>query len=641
MQPTLITKDILQARKAKLEQVKEDLKKEFFGLDSIIDRVVNAITAWYIFPQIIVRPVVINLWGMTGVGKTQLIRRLVHHLEMADKFVEIQLDGGSGGSVWNSTLSSVLGDSVIEEGTPGILLLDEVQRFRTVADNGEEIRVERYMDVWPLLSDGKFSSDSGSFQDIEMMLLNRKDRIRRRKLERDVSETSEDTLASEEPDEDTGMGIWAAQSFKRLLHLTEPISEIMHWDDDRAIQVLQHVKRERKSWETDYSKLLIFIAGNLDSAFPGSHATYDSDTDADYYHELTKKITINEIKYALGKRFKPEQIARFGNHHIIYPSLSKSTYQSIIRNVVQKYTVEMEAASGVALTLDERIYDKIYENSVFPTQGTRPVFSSIHKIMSTLMVDVAFWCLTNEKTHASIILDELGNNVRGVSGTDHTDWMPLDLELDRQKDSAPQWFKQYVAVHEAAHAVVYMVLFGQIPHEIRTNAQTMVGGFMTTDLDAEDKIRTKAQFQSDIAVCLGGYAGESIIFGAPNISQGSKNDIAKATTIASNMVRNLGFVEGPVRIDSAFDNHLTHILDAGEYNPVIRSLMLTGLETANTILRSNFLMWQNLVAKLLEKGFLTKDEIFALLTDLGVAGVLQSASNPAAIAQESITKFLP
>ena len=37
--------------------------------------------------------------------------------------------------------------------------MDEFQRFRTVSDKGEDIKLERYPDVWMLLSDGRFPTD--------------------------------------------------------------------------------------------------------------------------------------------------------------------------------------------------------------------------------------------------------------------------------------------------------------------------------------------------------------------------------------------------------------------------------------------------------------------------------------------------
>jgi SpoVK/Ycf46/Vps4 family AAA+-type ATPase len=142
-------------RSEELRRVHAELKAELFGIDDIIDRMIESIRAWYVMPEIIQRPVIVCLWGLTGTGKTQLVRLLAQKLGFYDRFVEVQMDGFSHGSGYRrNSVSGMLADSSIHEGAPGILLLDEFQRFRTINDKGADLRVERYQDVWALLSDG-------------------------------------------------------------------------------------------------------------------------------------------------------------------------------------------------------------------------------------------------------------------------------------------------------------------------------------------------------------------------------------------------------------------------------------------------------------------------------------------------------
>jgi cell division protease FtsH len=65
-----------------LEKVKSTLKSEFIGLDEIIDKIITAITPWYVTPEVIQRPIVVSLWGMTGTGKTSVISRLIELLDI-------------------------------------------------------------------------------------------------------------------------------------------------------------------------------------------------------------------------------------------------------------------------------------------------------------------------------------------------------------------------------------------------------------------------------------------------------------------------------------------------------------------------------------------------------------------------------
>ena len=131
----------LAQRQRQLAAAAAQLKSELIGIDEVIDRVIDAIRAWYVLPQLIQRPVIVCLWGLTGTGKTQLTRRLAQLLGFYDRFVEVQMDGFSHGAGYrSSTISGMLADSGIAEGAPGVLVLDEFQRFRTVNAKREEVK---------------------------------------------------------------------------------------------------------------------------------------------------------------------------------------------------------------------------------------------------------------------------------------------------------------------------------------------------------------------------------------------------------------------------------------------------------------------------------------------------------------------
>jgi polynucleotide 5'-kinase involved in rRNA processing len=81
----------LPERAAKLEKIKPILKSEFVGLDAQIDQIINSISGWYMLPDAQSRPLIINLWGMTGTGKTTLVRRLVNLLEFDTSYSEVDV----------------------------------------------------------------------------------------------------------------------------------------------------------------------------------------------------------------------------------------------------------------------------------------------------------------------------------------------------------------------------------------------------------------------------------------------------------------------------------------------------------------------------------------------------------------------
>lgn len=597
-----LNKATIAGKREVLESVKAQLKTEFFGLDEIIDKVIDSLSAWYIFPEIITRPVIVNLWGMTGVGKTQLIRRLVSLLDFSSKFVEVQMDGGSSSNYWERKLSSILAQSTIEEGTPGILLLDEIQRFRTVDEHGEDVKVESYQDVWTLLSDGRFSADSSAFAEIEMMIL---------QSDFDSGKfgpTDEDDDEDERPrnpNKKRVMYPYEAKNLKKLLRLPEGIQEIMQWSTNEVMRALENARSQRTSWEIDYSKLVIFIAGNLDNAFVGATSTEDSDTDADFYHQLTKNISVNNIKEALLGRFRPEQISRLGNNHIIYPSMSKLSYQKLIASTCQKYTDEMTNVSGITFDVDQSVLDEIYDNSVFPTQGTRPVFSSIHKIFSTLLVNVAFWAIENDHKALRMQVTDDRKHIEVTAGN-ISKIFPVDLELNERKAKTSLDFKTCVGVHEVGHAVMYAILTKKAPFEVKINANSFRGGYMLQQQD--DEALTKHQVLDSICVTLAGRAIEELVFGKDNITTGATSDIHKATEWASNYVRKFGFDGYIAHVDSDCNNSIAWVTQIDETNKNVVGVLDSMYARTMKLLTNNMDYVMHIADILISKGALTQAE---------------------------------
>lgn len=526
----------------RLNEIAIELKQELFGIDPIIDRVIKSISGWYIAPEIVTRPVIINLWGMTGVGKTDLVRKLVQKLEFQQRFVEIQMDGGSEKSTGlNKSIQSVLSRSNINEGQPGVLLLDEMQRYRTVANNENEIKNDAYKDVWTLLSDGKFSIDASVFDELEMMLHCRAFSDDRKQA--GISDDEDDDIPQKKLAK-TKFKIYPyeAKELKQLLKLPNSIDEIMTWSSDHVIAEIKNVKYSKKEWEADYTKLLIFISGNLDSAFEGAISTNDCDTDADFFHELTKKVTVTEIKQHLKKRFNPEQVARFGNNHIIYPSLNKDTYKRLITKSINQHVNDIGVLSGYNYHVDNTVNDQIYINSVYPTQGTRPVFSSVHMIFSQLLMDITVYCIEHnieKNQNIKIKMYDFANV--SVDIGDNTVNFPILLELNQKRKRGNIGLKTMVSVHEAGHALVYSLLKKTAPHETKSNTTSYEGGYMLPSINEHStEFMSRNELYDEIAIYLAGKAAEIIVFGNENQSNGCSSDIRQATRVASNIIRVYG-----------------------------------------------------------------------------------------------------
>lgn len=121
----------LDSKKQVLDHAKKELKTYFIGIDHIIDDLMDYIQIWYLIPELLSRPVIVNLWGMTGVGKTDLIRRLVKLLNFQDRFLEIELSNVDSTN-FSTSVSSILSAGEMNDDKPSILLFDEIQRFNTI-----------------------------------------------------------------------------------------------------------------------------------------------------------------------------------------------------------------------------------------------------------------------------------------------------------------------------------------------------------------------------------------------------------------------------------------------------------------------------------------------------------------------------
>ena len=134
-----------------LDQIKVQLKKEFIGLDEIIEQFIDAVTPWCTMADSQLRPLVVNLWGMTGVGKTSLVRRF---LELWDKNESVILFN-MGSKSYSRDILSFMEEMHSISGKPSVIIFDEFQHAKTISEGKE---LENPMDrmIWQLLDDGKF-----------------------------------------------------------------------------------------------------------------------------------------------------------------------------------------------------------------------------------------------------------------------------------------------------------------------------------------------------------------------------------------------------------------------------------------------------------------------------------------------------
>ncbi|RMZ58179.1 AAA family ATPase [Chryseobacterium nematophagum] len=523
----IIDKEGIQKKKKKLDDCKAYLKKEFIGINKIIDDLMEYIQIWYLMPEILTRPMIINLWGMTGVGKTDLIRKTVAFLEFQDRFVEVELSNADE-TTWSKNVSDILQSNGLSDEKPSIVLFDEIQRFNTIEADGTPVSQTKFTDFWELLSDGRLSKKER--EDIEHYLFSylfRKKENKRRKMKGET-----------DLEENPYLNLWDAKELKKYLNIKDDVMDIIDMKEEDMVKLILKKQKEKKIYEpVDYSKMLIIISGNLDEAFQMSRETSEADVDANIFHAFTKKITIVDIKNALSKKFRPEQVARFGNIHLIYFSLKTEDFDQLIEREITNLKNKTKTKFGITLKVDNSIHKLIYRNGVFPVQGVRPVFSSIVDILDTNLSKFLFEAIINDDKIIEIRYDDDKKIIIGKIVNKIIE-IPYLGRIDRIRQSNQEDTVANISVHECGHAITYILYTGFTPLQLKSKVASSYAAGFTFPHQIYD---TKESLLNKIKIYLAGGIAEEIIFGENNASTGRSHDREQATSLAIDYIRKYGF----------------------------------------------------------------------------------------------------
>lgn len=597
-----VDKNRLRERRASLDAIRARLKEDFVGIDEIIDSLLDYIQIWYLMPEILTRPIIVCLWGMTGVGKTDLVRRLAQYLDFQERFVEIEL-GNTDNTTYFSSVSAILKANNLVDGKPAIVLFDEIQRFFTIEPDGTPVPTTKFNDFWELLSDGRLAKREKD--DIDWYL--HEYRFNQRKRARRAPDAPEE----EDPMLET-IGIWEARRIKEMLNFDDEVVDLADLNKLQMLDRIVEAKSRKRVFEPiDYSQTLILISGNLDEAFQMATHTSDSEVDADIYHAFTKKITAVDIKNALTRRFRPEQVARFGNIHLIYPSLRKSDFEELIRKEVGRIVVRAEENFGVEIVLSEEVYQLIYRNGVFPVQGVRPVFSSVTDILETNLSKFLFEALNTDSPSFSVSYDNDRQCIVAQIGERGME-IPFVGRMDKIRQGNLDNVVANVSVHEAGHAVVYVVLFGLAPLQLKSKvASSYASGFTFP----HEIYETKENMVRKATVFLAGGIAEELIFGEANATVGRANDREQASMLVMDYIRRYGFDE---RYQSNYSMEYGHAMDKFATDKDVEKMMAGLVADTRQLLERHRPFLLALSRQLLQRGSLEAKDVATVAADFGL-----------------------
>jgi len=562
----------------KLMAAVEKIKKHFEDCDEQVDRFAQLIAPWYCAPELMSRPIVINMIGMTGVGKTQMFRQFAKELGIADLCRSITC------TTKRETDPVGIAIRMREEGKErGIIFVDEFQNFTTKTAFGGRDNTASSGMFWDLLSDGKLDMN-----------------ISKDMLERMIENISKEDQPGYKP-------FYSTIAFRLKLMSKSPksIKEITSMTKQPALEFLSQVRDAYKNEPVflDFSKYIIITSANIDCVFDDATDVASCDVDADEVYESTKNVNIFDVKEALGYYFFPEQVARLGNNFIIFHSLSRKSFEKIIDKELSRIATEVKENSGVELTFTDNVKQMLYRNGVFPTQGTRPLFSTINGTIASAIPSLLF---RQKEADKNITIDYDDNKFELVAGSVRVQALgPYDESASKIKQRVNQ--RRCTSIHESGHAILYSECFGAIPRKmvsIVADSRTAAGFISTHSIR-----HTRVTMKDFICVALAGMVAEETVFGPDFRTVGCSSDLEKATMLAAMYIRKFAFsdkVKAVVGSDPAHYNNMSGTSE--DINTIVKEC----IEKTKKVIEDNIEMLKDVAEVMFEKTKCSPEEFLEI-----------------------------
>jgi len=182
--------------------------------------------------------------------------------------------------------------------------------------------------------------------------------------------------------------------------------------------------------------------------------------------------------------------------------------------------------------------------------------------------------------------------------------------------------KEITAYHEAGHALVGSKTPNAEPvRKISIIGRGMAAGYTLKVPKEERMLKTKTEFEAEIAVLLGGYCSEKIKFG--DVTTGASDDLSKASEIARNIVKKYGMSKlGPIVFgdrereifwgsETESNNYSETV--ALEIDKEVERIIFEAQKEAEKILKENKDVLEKIAKRLVEKETIEREEFEGLI----------------------------
>ncbi len=591
-----------------LNIVRNKLKERFIGLDGVIDQFIENVRVWYETADLMERPLVINLWGLTGSGKTSLVRSFVEFAGLTDHFLEIQFSGDK-----DMNISRELQEQDLDEDDYVVLLLDEFQNFRTVDHDGTDMTETGYDDLWLLLSDGILDTSKKMRKELEIIYLRLMRQINRQQQDDDDEIRGIEVFYGDDFSEKY-LTVSQAVEFRRLFRLKMDLNEVLDLSQEDRLKIIEQALSNPNHpvfKPRVFKKLLVIISGNLNEMYEFSEDVDTFDIDPDILHNFSKTLSIIDVKNALIRKFKPEQISRLGNIHIIFPAFSRQDYYRIISKYLDEFFERVKNKYNLQITYEQSLVDYIFRNSVFPSQGARPILSGLNSLVFSKIP--VFIKQAKEKIVFAVEKNCLIDRVTGTK-------VELYGVLDNIRKNISPGEQLLTSVHEAGHALLHSLLFGFYPHRISCAAANKANKGVTTGIPF---LHNRENIKKYITTLYGGHIAEQLVFGQEKTSAYAEHDLAVLTRLAAVLVRKQGLdgFQYVISVMGTMESDFSITDKFGLTNKKVRRLLKKQYKLAKDLLVKHKPLFIDIVENLNRQGVLTDEQLDGLFKKHGLTGV--------------------
>jgi len=652
----------LSERSQRICGLHERLRATHFGIDTEIQQVLDAFVPWYQFAEAQDRPRTIGLWGMTGTGKSSLVRELVKEAGLEQR--TFWLDAGEcRDKYWLDKFFDQLEEDL--DGQPFVVVVDEFQHARTIDQVARELSEPGMLRrFWELLDAGRVVvwPDGWRSNTLDRFYGRLKGKVENGMVvhKGKIVKEARWTMDTEDMDLDLDLGPYVKGAL-RAAKVREPnwvIPEHL-WDDVQeahigtrptqdmfmekmatldgpgALAWIEELMRARSVRRVvDASKALIIVLGNLDELY-----VTDKEPIAELHPDVLlhrhRNIGRSGVQQALLKLFRLEQVGRMGTSHVVFPPIGQATINQLVKREVDKHLEKLTACCGHPVELDASLMEHLSATSAIAVLGARPVVQAVHHAVPHLL----------SQALASVPPGSTGSIRLAVKDGRPVAWIGIIANLTEEvelswpvgyleKDTSSRAKRERIAAHEAGHLLCGTLLAGKKPLQACASTRDAeVGGFVVWDQQREDEPFLRSDILPELASLLGGWAAERILYGANGVSEGSSNDLRKATAKALYWAKKTAFgpslmqtAEHPSANDIGFRGVLAEAEDkAKEWIEASEKLALETLDKHSTLfhkcrellLEHGSLGMGQLAELFSPSGAEVDDEIAAVVQDLG------------------------